>query len=358
MSEDALRRKERLRLWISLAMPLVGLMLAEVLVRAVGPTVLPMPEARGNLFADVKDPVLRYVNLPNATKSIRYDDGAGGQWTVQMHTNGQRMRGPEVALRKPEQGLRVACLGDSHTWGDGVADDETWPAQLQERAGPGVEVLNCGVNGYDTLQEVLWYERFVEPLDPDLVLLCYFANDVAARGLREKGARPKIDTLAAWTHPKRPGWIRSLRDTSVAVDLLCDRVWRWRSLRSRQDSWDSRYVPTDPGWQRARGALIRLRDRCARDGRELRVVFFPYLVRQGAVFESSEVLAVARAFCEENGIVCFDGESALLAALGDRGTAALRVSLSDFHANGEAYDAFAAAVARWLAEGGLPFEAD
>jgi lysophospholipase L1-like esterase len=342
-------------LWISLAMLFAGLLLAEALVRAVGPPVLPMPEAQGNLFADVKDPVLRYVHLPNARKSIGYDDGEGGSWTVHMETNGQRFRGPEVAAPKPEGVLRVACLGDSHTWGDGVSDDETWPAQLQGHAAPGVEIMNCGVNGYDTLQEVLWYERFVEPLDPDLVLLCYFANDVAARGLQETEALPRNDLLSSWTHPKRPGLVRSLRDISVTADLLCDRIWRWRSLRTRQDSWDSRYVPTDPGWQRARGALVRLRDRCLRDGRELRVVFFPYLVKEGAAFESSEVLRIAREFCQVNAIRSFDGEPALLAALGDRDTAELRVSLSDFHANGEAYGAFADAVAAWLAGDGLPF---
>jgi len=336
-------------------MPFAGLLLAELLVRLAAPTVLLLPEVQGSLLTDVEDPILDYVNRPNASRSIHYDDGEGARWTVRMETNRQRFRGPVVAVSKPKGVLRVACLGDSHTWGDGVSAGETWPAQLQRHAAAGVEVLNCGVNGYDTLQEVLWYERFVERMDPDLVLLCYFANDVAARGLGKPGVRVRKDLITSWTHPRRPGLVRSLRDTSLTLDLICDRIWCWRSLRERQHSWSSRYVPTDPGWQQAQDALLRLRERCLRDGRELRVVFFPYLVRAGAVFESSAVLRIAREFCQASGILSFDGEPALLAALGDRDTAELRVSLSDFHANGEAYAAFAAAVAEWLAADGLPF---
>lgn len=204
------------------------------------------------------------------------------------------------------------------------------------------------------MQEVLWYEHFVEPFDPDLILLAYFANDVAARGLEPGGPVDAHDRIAAWTHPGRTGAIRFLRDRLAVVDLVCDRVYRSRSLRARQDSWDSRYTEDDPGWKRARTALLRLRDRCARDGRELRVILFPYLVLAGGVFESHTALEIAGEFCRASGIDRLDGEPALLAALAGGQPESLRVSPSNFHANGEAYAALAAAVADWLAASGTP----
>jgi lysophospholipase L1-like esterase len=337
---------------------LLGLLLAEGLVRMAGLRPLPMPVTQGSLFADVEHPLLRYVNRPGAEQVIHYDDGPGRRWSVTMRTNAQRFRGPEVDPHKPEGVVRVACLGDSHTWGEGVEVHETWPAQLQALARPGVEVLNCGVNGYDTLQEALWYERFVEPFDPDVVLVGYFANDVAARGLEEEGARLRDDWLTTWTHPRRPGAMRFLREHSVVVDLTCDRLFRWRSLQARQDSWDSRYSEDDPGWKRAREALLRLRGRCAQQGRELRVVLLPYLVPEGGVFESHAALEIVAQYCAVNDIPCFDGEPALLAALGAGELADLRVSLSDFHANARAYSSLARALAPWLAATGLPFGPD
>ena len=116
ITAEELRRRGRRRLWISLAMPLAGLLLAEGLVRIAGPPVVPMPEIEGNLFVEVHDPILRYINLVNGNKTIRYDDGRGRFWNVNMRSNSQRFRGPEVAQSKPEGVLRVACLGDSHTW--------------------------------------------------------------------------------------------------------------------------------------------------------------------------------------------------------------------------------------------------
>ena len=59
-------------------------------------------------------------------------------------------------------------------------------------------------------------------------------------------------------------------------------------------------------------------------------------------------------FCMANGIECLDGEPALLAALGNGEPDSLRVSPSNFHANGEAYAALADSVARWLDASGTP----
>lgn len=346
----SLRSSRRKLLWCALA-PVLGLLLVELVVRMGDARAMAFPETNGNLFADVKDPTLMFVNRPDAQKVIRYDEGPGKRWSVRMRTNAQRFRGPVVEQPKPENVRRIVCLGDSHTWGDGVQQAETWPAQLQALAGPGVEVLNCGVNGYDTMQTVLWYERFVEPFDPDLVLLTFFPNDVNIRQVG-KGDGAVKDRWIAWTHPRRDGFVRGLRDVSVAADLICDRVYRWRSLTARQDSWSDRYRDGDPGWERAKEALARLRERCEADGRELQVLLFPYLVPKGEHFESHEVLEVVAQHCAERGLACFNGEAALLKALDPEDPHGLRVSRSDFHANGKAYGAFAQGVAEWLATAG------
>ena len=342
----------RRRLAICATTSVLGLLTAEGFARVATPRPgAPLP-AQGRLLENVEHPELLFINQPEASKTVHYDEGSERRWSVTMRTNEHRFRGPAVAREKPAGVLRVACVGDSHTFGDGVGDEETWPARLQAYAEGHVEVLNCGVNGYDTLQEALWYERYVEPFDPDLVLLAFFPNDVAVRGL---AAAEKPDRLAAWTHPRRGGAIRFVREHSVAVDVVCDRLYRQRSFAARLAGWSSRYVDGDPGWERAKAALVRLRDRCAAEGRELRLVLFPYLFRAGDAFASHEVLATVAAFCRSQGVDCHDAEPALLAALAGGDARELRVSRRDFHANGRAYDAAARSVAAWLAASGLPF---
>jgi len=335
---------------------ITGLVGCELVVRIFDLRALPPPRAEGGLLAEVKDPNHRFVNLPNARQVLHFDDGQGTIRSVHMRTNGQRFRGPEVTREKAAGVLRVACLGDSHTFGHGIEAGETWPDRLRERALAPVEVLNCGVEGYDSLQAALWFERFVEPFDPDVVLLAYFPNDVVSRGQGPAGAVPS-DRLTVWTHPERGGWVRSLRDASMALDILMDRVYRSRFMLNQQSVWDRQYVEEHPGWRASRNALVRLQDRCAAADRELRVILFPFLVPEGEAFLSRDVLATVADFCRRKQIVCLDAEPALLAAMESADGNDLRVDPSDFHAGPKAHAAFAQAVAGWLAVEGMPFRA-
>jgi len=96
--------------------------------------------------------------------------------------NSRGNRSPEVATAKPPGVRRVVLLGDSNTWGYGLADDETVGAQLAGvlAAGPGRwEVINLGVTGYGTDQEYL--KLLVQGVEyaPDWVVVVYFhLNDM------------------------------------------------------------------------------------------------------------------------------------------------------------------------------------
>jgi lysophospholipase L1-like esterase len=77
----------------------------------------------------------------------------------------------------------MLVLGDSIVFGLGVTAEDAFPRALErilaKRLGRPVEVINGGVPGYGTLQEIKLFEESVEKLRPQVVLLTLAVfNDV------------------------------------------------------------------------------------------------------------------------------------------------------------------------------------
>jgi hypothetical protein len=96
-------------------------------------------------------------------------------------------------LTKEAGTFRIMFLGDSMTEAVQVNLDQTFCHLLEQRfheKGKKVEVLNCGVNGYSPLQELLLLRREAPRYRPDLVVLGLFLdNDVS-------GCHPTLNTKA------------------------------------------------------------------------------------------------------------------------------------------------------------------
>jgi len=103
--------------------------------------------------------------------------------TPSVTTNSSGLRGTrEYSPHRPPGVRRVLCVGDSFTFGEGLADNEAMPAQLEaelNRAGPGSwEVLNLGVHGYGTDQQWLRLQAIGFHYDDDVVVLGFFQGDL------------------------------------------------------------------------------------------------------------------------------------------------------------------------------------
>jgi len=100
---------------------------------------------------------------------------------MQVRTNQHGLRGPATPL-EPAPGVhRVLALGGSTTFGEGVAEDAAFPAQLEHdlnAAGRGrFEVLNGGVEGYNTTAELAFLERRGLRLRPETVVVAFSLDD-------------------------------------------------------------------------------------------------------------------------------------------------------------------------------------
>ena len=101
--------------------------------------------------------------------------GAEGtfEWLDCRHHVRQNRHGWRGPAREPgsPRAARLAVLGDSFVWGFGVEDDEIFTQVLEEGSPTPAEVVNMGVSGYGTDQELLAWRAAGREWRPERVLL-------------------------------------------------------------------------------------------------------------------------------------------------------------------------------------------
>jgi len=107
-----------------------------------------------------------------------------GESDVVINSDGLRDR--EHAKAKPAGTVRIAVLGDSFTEAMHVPMEQIYWSVLERKlqdckafSGKRVEVINFGVSGYGTAQELITLRRRVWDYSPDIVMLAFTTyNDV------------------------------------------------------------------------------------------------------------------------------------------------------------------------------------
>jgi lysophospholipase L1-like esterase len=184
---------------------LVGLLLAEGLVRLVGglgwvdlaPSLAELPAADqdeegvrlsaadGEQPLYVSDRRLHHRMAANWSgffpEEIVRDVGRA---EVPIRTNSLGLRGAEIAEAKPPGVFRILALGDSVTFGWGLRGEDAYPNQLASllatlRPTQRFEVINAGVSGYGTWQQLLWLQETGLDLQPDVVVVQAHLNDAS-----------------------------------------------------------------------------------------------------------------------------------------------------------------------------------
>lgn len=162
-----------------------GLLVGEIGLRAAGiegmkkPLTLVDPQ---NNWYDLNDPYRGWAMRPGASGWWR---GEGIHSYIKANSDGLRDR--EHTKAKPKNTLRIAVLGDSFAEALQVPIEKTFWAETERRLnnkcvalkGRKVEVINFGVQGYGTTQELMTLRYKVWDYSPDVVLLAFYAgNDI------------------------------------------------------------------------------------------------------------------------------------------------------------------------------------
>lgn len=132
-----------------------------------------MSSLKGEIYRRSTNRTLRYELKPN-TKTV-YE----GQ-KVEINSDGFRDR--EYALQKPENSYRIAVIGDSVAFGRFNPPTDNLARRLEaalKKICPqkNFEVLNMGVEGYNTIQEKEMLKVKALKYNPDMIIVYYSFND-------------------------------------------------------------------------------------------------------------------------------------------------------------------------------------
>lgn len=130
--------------------------------------------------------------------------GATGWWRKEgeafIRINQDGLRDRHYAKVKPNNTLRIAILGDSYAEALQVPAEQAFWSIVEQQLGKcktlqgqDVDVINFGVSGYGTAQELLMLRHRVWDYNPDLILLTFLAgNDIRnnSRALEQDEMRP------------------------------------------------------------------------------------------------------------------------------------------------------------------------
>jgi lysophospholipase L1-like esterase len=267
---------------------------------------------------------------------------ARGCARVDINALGLRDRS-DLTWDKPAGTRRVVCIGDSFTFGWGVAEHLTWVRVLEQRlrARPqcqDVATVNCGAAGALYIDEYWWAlrDRFAR-LQPDVVLVSICLNDVALM--------PNVVALEA-PAPAKPAYplhvlqvldavvsFRTRFDLSPAHDwgqLLLDLYPDNPLFAQKAESPDMFWPSGNP-----QAALRAMRDWCKQSGVAFGVVVWPLFqnLDRGEHYPFHTLHRVVNEFCAAEGIAALD----LLPTFHGQRAEDLWVDPSDLHGNEKAH---------------------
>ncbi len=188
----------------SLTVRLVGALLSIIIFLALAELVLAIiqpnlyhrnqffPSNRDIDFPEVyqRDARLMWRFRPSITTTSRLFSDL--DYTI----NSSGIRGPEIT--EPKRGYRIVALGNSCTFGWGVAFEDTWTHQLEGMLNKqlpevAIEVINAGVPGYSSHQGKQYLEGELFSLEPDMVLVMLGFNDHYPAGRGKTDSEQKLD---------------------------------------------------------------------------------------------------------------------------------------------------------------------
>lgn len=213
------------------------------------------------IFGEVAVRLLTEFQPPEPFPQVKYDAHPRRLWTLRPNQKGYTLHAPYSTdahgfRRNGSEGVsdpdraNIFFLGDSFTFGMGVSDEETLPAQLERRlrkqTGRAISVINGGIIGYNIFHlKDLFVEKAL-PLKPKLVIHGLYWNDFL-EPVPPSNPPPAVDDQGyfTWDSMEPPSGIRGLFHGFARVSALLNAVRvAKRNLNRDVDEGVEKYLET------------------------------------------------------------------------------------------------------------------
>lgn len=201
---------------------------------------------------------------------------------VYTKINSQGLRDYEYSIKKPEKIFRIIGLGDSYTYGWGVKLEDIYLKQLEKKL-RNVEVINFGVGGYNTVQEVEFFKEKID-YEPDLVIIGYLLNDASDNwmpDLNKDGGGIKYAEKSKGSIPIPLGLKIFLSENLDSYKFLSQKyhnlLMNLGIRESTEESSFELYKDDNINWVKAQNAMKELSDLSKKYNFKVLFVMLPYL---------------------------------------------------------------------------------
>ena len=147
--------------------------------------------------------------------------------------NGEGFFDSRHAVAKPPGKKRILFLGDSFTIGFGVSRGHRYTDRIQQILGSGYEVINLGMWGWSTDQELLVLKEKGLKYSPDVVVLAMFLDDISNCHLFSVNEglflKPKFSLVEGDRLELENVPVPDNRTKSVLYDIMVTRFYRLRN---------------------------------------------------------------------------------------------------------------------------------
>lgn len=260
---------------------------------------------------------------------------------VVYHTDPRGFRMAPRPLTKPPSAFRIAFIGDSYTFGQGVEEPRTFSERtrilLQEDVpGRKIEALNFGRPGLNTIRECEILKEEALAYDPDVIVLGFVLNDFSFRDTTmrfERAARQLKTKFSPFLALEKHSRLAAFLDWGI-VQLFSG------TGRMHLDYLNGLFDPRKNGhYSEVLAALDEMVRIMA--GRGGIVLFLPYFMRgeETAPFYRDGRTLVA-GLCRDHGVAFLE----VLPLLKAKPFSKWWVSPMNHHPNGEAHDLIARAI--------------
>lgn len=263
--------------------------------------------------------------------------------------NSHGLRDDEFPLKPAKNESRILMLGDSFTYGQGVAFENTFPQHTERLLNDvyknrNINVINAGKCGSNTTWQLEYLKNKGWEFDPDLVVLQFYSNDIELTTDPKEHSQNQILEVFF----RRPLWRsyvvfflrynfdRFITSLYVDADDHTPKDWLW------SHAWHIEH--NTPAWQECKQSLQNFAELCKVKGVPAMAVLYPH---PGEPHDAIPVIHEAvRKTCIKAKLPCLD----LLDTARKIESKKQMATEFDHHPSGEFHALAAESFVEWLRE--------